>query len=97
MTPHDINDKLYQAYSKRYSSKHLVKQKCEQFVLSIRQMSEKDERIKIFTQFFGASDTFPNLNMLSVIFHFYVKSLKGTGESVELLLGQEAELIKQSV
>lgn len=35
--------------------------------------------------------------MLSVIFHFYIKSLKGTGESVELLLGQEAEIIKSNI
>ncbi len=42
VSPHDINDRLYEAYQKRYSSKQLVKQKCEQFVMAIRELGAKD-------------------------------------------------------
>ena len=88
-----FEDTVYQVFENRYGVKKKVKQKCEEFLLGLRDLSKTDERADDFKKFMGFDD--PKKYAKEVL-NLYLQHLHKTEESFYTLYGDEcAKLDKE--
>ncbi len=78
-----FEDIVYADFEKRHNIKKMIKQKCEEFLLGLKELSRTDQAADDFKKFMGFDD---EVRYPKEVLNLYVQQMNSTGQSFSTLL-----------